>query len=224
MVLQNTIVAILFQGIAWGSVILYYGLDGLRGFRHSSLSSVGYYLAVVLGLAAVVTLPWFFRALWLFIKHGTLESSLRNVGKAVVETLMKIGLIVQSPTPPVVRADKGQAGHSMCWLEGATAHECALFVRAMRELVEPLENPRYLISRRKKYLSFWREDYHAVPEAVAKKKAHAETFAAHWRRHVGPAELVYTRTPEGRKILLRARGKALAASFVPKSERITAWK
>ncbi|WP_425542017.1 FAD-dependent oxidoreductase [Oceanobacillus oncorhynchi] len=38
------------------------------------------------------------------------------------------------------------------------------------------------------------------------------------------AELVYTRTPEGRKVLLQARAKAMSAQFVSKSEQISVWK
>jgi hypothetical protein len=41
---------------------------------------------------------------------------------------------------------------------------------------------------------------------------------------VGPVQLVFTRTPEGRRYLLRARGHSLAASFQRRSERVSCWK
>jgi hypothetical protein len=55
----------------------------------------------------------------------------------------------------------------------------------------------------------FREDYFAVPDILARKKEFAEFFAKRWGRLVGPVQLVYARTPEGRRMLLRARVHSL---------------
>ena len=52
----------------------------------------------------------------------------------------------------------------------------------------------------------------------------AEVLARNWRSHVGPVELVYTRTPDGRKVLLRARMQSFAAAFQSRAERVSSWK
>jgi hypothetical protein len=49
-------------------------------------------------------------------------------------------------------------------------------------------------------------------------------FANKWSRRVGSVQLVYTRTPEGRKILLRARTHSLSASFQERTEHVSLWK
>jgi hypothetical protein len=70
----------------------------------------------------------------------------------------------------------------------------------------------------------FREDYFAVPEALARKKEYAELFVQRWKRLVGPVTLVYTRTPEGRKVLLRARNHSLSSAFQKRAERVSCWK
>jgi len=91
-------------------------------------------------------------------------------------------------------------------------------------VLDPLENPRYLLVRKTRWLRIRREDFHAVPEILGKKKEHAICFHRRWIKHVGPADLIYTRTVEGRKLLLRARARALAASFQSRSKRRSCWK
>jgi hypothetical protein len=45
-----------------------------------------------------------------------------------------------------------------------------------------------------------------------------------WARHVGPADLVYTRTPEGRRFLLKARTHSMSRSFQSRAERLKSWQ
>ncbi|MDM8101529.1 MULTISPECIES: hypothetical protein [Oceanobacillus] len=94
----------------------------------------------------------------------------------------------------------------------------------MREVLDPLESPRYIVVRKQRTLWWNRIDYHAVPAILAQNKEMAELFLACWEKHLGKAELVYTRTPEGRQVLLQARAKAMSAQFVSKSEQISVWK
>ena len=81
-----------------------------------------------------------------------------------------------------------------------------------------------LIVRRSPWWGIGRTDYHAVPTELGRKREHAEGLLKAWRRLVGRAELVYTREPDGRKMLLRARGHSLSSAFVPRSERVSRWK
>ncbi len=223
MVFNNTIAAVWLEAAAIGIAILVNGLEGLRGFRNASLKGLLEYVAIVLVIAAIVSLPFLLKALWLFIKHGSLESSLFQVGDTVLQSLLYAGVITTPKSKLLVRTAK-DAGSVVCWLEGSTSHESSVFLRTIHELLDPVENCRYLLSRSRKYLFFLREDYHAVPEVIGRKKEFAEHFARLWRKKVGSVDLIYTRTAEGRKLLLRARGKSLSATFQPKSERVSCWK
>ena len=68
------------------------------------------------------------------------------------------------------------------------------------------------------------KDYHAVPEVLGRNKNIAEHFKNQWEQYVGACNLVFTRTVEGRKMLLKSRIKSLAAQFNDKSERINKWR
>jgi hypothetical protein len=63
-----------------------------------------------------------------------------------------------------------------------------------------------------------------VPEVLARKSTAAQAFVDLWRKRIGPVTLVNTRTPEGRRILLRARLHSLAATFQPAAERVSCWR
>ncbi len=67
------------------------------------------------------------------------------------------------------------------------------------------------------------EDYHSVPELLGKNKNTAVYFAGQWLRLVVNCELVFTRTIKGRKLILKAKVKALASQFEDKSEQINKW-
>jgi hypothetical protein len=181
-----------------------------------------HYLAIIIAAAAAVSLPWALLALWRFIRHGTPERSMREIGLAVLEALEYEGSIDKRAGDFRVYADKNDNGTVSCWI-GGTGHEQAVFIRTLREVLRPVENPRYLLARPRLW-RFFREDYFTVPDLLARKKEFAEMFAKQWRRRVGAVGLIYTRTPEGRKVLLRARTHSLTAASQKRAERVSCWR
>lgn len=69
-----------------------------------------------------------------------------------------------------------------------------------------------------------RHDYHAVPQEIGRKKEYVEIFLRKWNKKIGKAEMIYTRTPERRKTLLKARIRAMSSKFIPISKRQSVWK
>jgi superfamily II DNA or RNA helicase len=220
-VLVNTIAALLLQAayvFVW--MLEYFG----RMFgRVRTTEDFWSFAALPLGIAAVVTLPWSLTALWRLIRHGTPETSIQQIGRAVLEALEYEGSIDQPAGEFRVYSDRNSDATVYCWIGGGTGNERAIFVRALREILSPIDNPRYLLARRKIWRLF-REDYFPVPDALARKQEFAEMFARRWKRRVGKVELVYTRTPEGRKVLLRARNHSLSGAFRKRPERVSCWK
>lgn len=178
---------------------------------------------MLFGIAALVSLPSACLAVWRLLRHGTPERSVSQIGRVVLEALEFSGCIDSRAGDFRVYADKNEDGTVFCWVGGGTGKEQTAFLQAMRQTLGPIENPRYLLARRRIWRVF-HEDYFAVPEALARKKEYAEFFAKQWRKLVGPVNLVFTRSPEGRQLLLRARGHSLAAAFQKPSERVSCWK
>ncbi|KKO53251.1 DEAD/DEAH box helicase family protein [Paenibacillus sp. DMB20] len=164
-----------------------------------------------------------FKGISMYVKHQSLESSIREVGQVVYETLYHMKLLEPEPNKHRIQAEDN-GGTVVCWMEGGTTQEKTLFLNSLQQVLEPVKNPRYLLYRESRSGLLTRKDFHALPEPIDRKKEDAERFAALWRKKIGPAELVYTRTTEGRKILLTARLKAMSARFSDKSERISAWR
>ena len=220
-VLANTIAALLIQSV--------YIFFAMLEFSGRTLGRVRWthdfwnFVLTVLGIAAAVSLPWSLLALWRLIRHGTPERSISQIGRAVLDALEYEGSIDQRAGDFRVYANRNKDGTVFCWIGGGTGQEQATFLRALRETLSPVDNPRYLLARPKIWRAF-REDYFAVPDVLARKKEFAEFFAQRWRRLVGPVQLVFTRTPEGRKLLLRARNHSLSGAFQKRTERVSCWK
>ena len=123
-----------------------------------------------------------------------------------------------------VKASTGTTGVH-CYLEGGSRYEQSLFTDSLHEIVSPVDNPRYLILRKSRFLFFYPQiDYHAVPEILGRKKELAVSFFQLWRKYVGNCELVYTRIAGGRRTLLQARVGSLAARLSEEVEHLNKWR
>ena len=222
-ILKSTIGKLLIQA---GSVCLTFFLESMRAVAGSSVQELLQFAAVAAGGAAVISLPWASLAVWRLIRHGTPERSIRQIGNVVLDSLEHAGSISQHFAQARrfhVYANRSKDGEVFCWIGGGTGQDKAVFLRALQEVFTPVDNPRYLLAQQ----PFWRvfhEDYFAVPEVFAQNKEFAEFFAGRWRSLVGPVQLVYTRTAEGRSLLLRARVRSLAATFQKRPERVSRWQ
>ncbi len=181
----------------------------------------------VMGAVAVPPLVVLIRAmptLFLTLRHRNLPRSLEAVGTAVLDGLVLAREVVTARDDLTVVSGGASQDQAYCALAGGDRLERAIFVEAMAELLDHVDNPRYLIRRRTRSLGIQLADYHAVPTRLARRKADAEAFYLAWRRHVGDGELIYTRTPDGRRDLIRARGQAISAAADTRTERKTVWE
>ncbi|GKV70060.1 hypothetical protein NCCP2716_25580 [Sporosarcina sp. NCCP-2716] len=177
-------------------------------------------IALLIGL--VIASPYLWKAGKALILHSSLENRMGQTAAAVYSSLYHAGLLTVPLAENRIRIDGSSA--VACSLEYGTIQEQTLFLNALQELLDPIENPRYLLVRSSKFLFFTRRDYHAVPEELGKKKETAEFFLDEWKTRVDRANLIYTRTPEGRKELLIARLGAMSAIYMDKSEHRSVWR
>jgi superfamily II DNA or RNA helicase len=224
-IFHNTILAVLWQAWWWGvsvfSMLMHgAGRQSTGRSDRTTLLLIGIFAAI----AALAALPKCLKALWLFLKHGSVASSMKQIGKAVLKSLIHAEQIETSHWHLKVIARRHNYGSIGCYLKGGTARERSIFLEALQEVLGPIENPRYIIVRKTPLGWLMRKDYHAVPQTLGKKKDIAEHFRKMWNWYVGPTDLVYTRTPEGRTFLLRARTHAMSQSFERRAERLRSWQ
>jgi hypothetical protein len=149
---------------------------------------------------------------------------MRQVGKVLLKTMVHAEIIETNLGQLRVATQQQSYGFVGCSLKGGTTRERSVFLDALEELLGPIENPRYVLIRKTPLGWLMRKDYHAVPKAIGKNKETAEYFRKMWARHVGPTELIYTRTPEGRRLLLKARARSMAQGFQRRAERLRCWQ
>ena len=91
---------------------------------------------------------------------------------------------------------KDHMGIVHCRLHGGTTFEKVNFLEAMKEVLDPIDNPRYLLVRQSYLARILRVDYHPVPALIGQNKKHATYYAKKWNRYVGTAKLMYSRNLE----------------------------
>lgn len=166
-----------------------------------------------------------YKAIRLYIKHGYLDKKINKMGLAIVGAMDELGLMTTNKAHITIETDRFKNGDVMCDLKGATLFENTLFSKALTELLEPVESPRYLIvktSALKKAFNI--ENFYPVPDIFGDKKKHAGIFKKHWGIYMGRNELIYTRTIEGRKLLLKAGLFHVYNAFKKTTKKVVAWR
>lgn len=100
------------------------------------------------------------------------------------------------------------------FLKGGTTREKELFAQCMEEFLAAVDNQRYLLYAPQALGAMTK--YYCVPSVFSKTKQEALFFQKVMSSHLGKYHLVYTRTPEGRAVLLKGRAEA----FGSRNERI----
>ena len=197
-----------------------------RSIRYmKSLQDFLYWLTAIGIIAALSFGSLFYKTLKVFIKYRDISKDVQQIGEALLESLIKIGIIKSEYSRLTVVATVDKYGVIFCYLDGGTTFEKSAFIKTLHEIIETIQNPRYIIIRKNVFLGLINQkDYHSVPEIIGQNKKSAEYFQRQWNRFVGNCELIYTRTIEGRKILLQSRINSLSSEFLDKTEKINTWK
>jgi superfamily II DNA or RNA helicase len=189
-----------------------------------SFGTVGMAAMAIAGAVTIATLPRLAKAARLAWRNGSLEGSLREVTVATLRALADAGVISRSEVEAAgIELRTSVDGRKDIILTGVSRACERHVLQAVAEILGPVQNPRYVLLRRSRFGPKRRVDYHAVPAALAARKEDAECFAAWWRAGVGSSELAFTRTAEGRRLLLQARAASFAAGHQRRIDRRSVW-
>ena len=183
------------QAIALTELIVYIILDFANG------PSQLLYPVFILSLIAL-------NIVWLrYFLYKSPYKRLELFAEAVRKALLASGhLQTQNCKVRVVRSDKNSI-QTATYLKGGTLREKEIFAQALSEFFAPIENQRYILRA-----TTWVNDqtkYFAVPSMFDKRKEDVIVFVANIEKYIGSYEIIYTRSVEGRHILLDARLNAL---------------
>lgn len=153
------------------------------------------------------------------------QNNIKELGKVVLNSLYRCGYISTGISRIKVVTKSGKKTRSICcYITGATEKENNIFVNALEEVLAKTINQRYIITRLNNKLEDI-HDYYNVPTLLGQKKETAEVFKTYFESKVGKCDLVYTKSSEGRKLLLKARMKSLDyKNKLERKEEFIYWK
>lgn len=153
-----------------------------------------------------------------------LDSFVLDIGKALLKSLREAKLVDQSQSVDNIRVVNDSLSFYDLYLDYASKKDAQLFSYCYKEILAPVINQRYLISRSidnikmgfyspvwwifRKIFRFINQEkiaYHGVPAVLSIKREFTDIFAKNWREYVGGGDIIYTRSEKGSILLLQLR-------------------
>lgn len=182
------------QGMIRGAFRRSYGQQGITDF--------------IFTVAAAGIFLW---GVWRLVHFSSPLKRLREMAEGMKAALAESQNITSSCKVSVY----GENGVDyQVFLKGGTTREKELFAQCMEEFLAAVDNQRYLLYAPQALGAMTK--YYCVPSVFSKTKQEALFFQKVMSSHLGKYHLVYTRTPEGRAVLLKGRAEA----FGSRNERI----
>lgn len=180
-------------------------------------------------LIGLITLAFFgyklYKVIVYYLRHGFLHKKLKQMGLAVLDTMEAMHILNSRREDVSVYTEEIYNGVVICNLKGANNFEEAFFLKTLTELLEPVNSPRYiLVSTSFLKKGFNIENFYPVPDVFGKNKDDAALFYKFWIRYMGMSKLIFTRQPEGRRILLKARLFHHSNELKNNIDDLTVWK
>ncbi|MHA2423691.1 MAG: DEAD/DEAH box helicase family protein [Candidatus Thorarchaeota archaeon] len=166
-----------------------------------------------------------FSQFYRFLVFSSPKRALRRVGNALLHALWHSGELSGHWSEYALQVDESPSGLLYCHLKNGNRREKSLFLQSIQEVLNPIVEPRYLLSLKSdSFLEGQRIDYYAVPKVLGTRKEHSSEFSGLWGHYVYPMKLVFTRNAKGRLELLKARTKTRVTLKGSTSTMITRWK
>jgi len=160
------------------------------------------------------------------------DTTLTNaIGLAVLASLVELGKVREAVD---VSVGELSGGYVRAFLNGGDEVESRIFSDAMKQVLGPLDRPRYVVPRNVEqksdtFLSRWLPEIvgkyfqktesmfamlHAVPSAAAKNKQEVAVFQRHWNTFVSPGEAVFALRGEGEEMVSQAMQEVESQTIV----------
>ncbi|WP_298517219.1 DEAD/DEAH box helicase family protein [uncultured Kordia sp.] len=198
-------------------------------YIHKVLATVSsgflYSLYSIIGLLGIFLGYKIFKKISIYSQSQFVYKNIDNIGKAILHSLHDLGYITTPLDEIKIKSEQIYLKGTICNIDGTTRVESALFVKAFQEILNPIENPRYILEKSSVFKELTElQNYYAVPAIFGGKKKDVEVFLGNWRMYVNGAHLHYTRTVEGRKLLIKARLFHVTNVFKNTTKKEVIWK
>ena len=140
------------------------------------------------------------------------EKIMRQIGIVILETLYYMGEIKTNLKSVNIQCKENLMDRSIFFsVSNLPPEENNILIKSIMEFLNPIENPRYLFVRKGEQNKLQTTDYHAIPSIIGQNKENIKIFMHLWKKYIGECEVIYTRSVEDRKKLLKARKEAFSS-------------
>ena len=153
-------------------------------------------------------------------KLSTPESTVKAISEVLLSQLIRTRNIKTQSSKIKIKTSN-ENGKISAWIEGASLQESNIFITCLTEIFSKVESQRYIISTKRNNLS----RYYNIPRIFSNNKENAQSFADSWTQKIGKVELIYTKSAEGRKELLKARMQDMnLKDKISRKQKMVDWK
>lgn len=127
------------------------------------------------------------------------EMKLNSLGKATLRALIKTKQITSKKARVVTKLYNLQ--HSSIYLKNATTHEQNLFSESIEQMLNPINQPRYIVYKPK---YFFAKEYYVVPDAFKKNRELVDKLRKELAYVFGKTTTIFTKSENGKNEVIRA--------------------
>ncbi|CAM1366174.1 conserved membrane protein of unknown function [Tenacibaculum soleae] len=168
---------------------------GIYYFIYSLLTTLG----LTFGFKIYKTLKMYFH-------YGLIHKKIDKIAQVVLSSLDEINEITTLKSEINIKIKSLTMGDVSCVITGASKYESNLFINTLDEILQPIDNPKYLIIKTNWFRNKLKtQNFYPVPTIFSARKKQALVYQKHWNKNLGKSLLIYTRNTRGRKLLLRAK-------------------
>lgn len=146
------------------------------------------------------------------IRHLNPVNYMKEIGKTILDSMITSNKLLtnkQLVSNEIEKFEFDGDKYYKVYLKGATVYENNLFIKSFEEVYNKVADTRYIICvKRKNKLA--KDSYFNVPSILDNDKNEATIFLNAWNANVCIGTLIYTRSKEGRKLLLKARKNSMS--------------
>lgn len=186
---------------------------GMLAFIYSLLTALG----LTFGVKS-------YQSIKAYLQFGYLHKDLEKIIEVLLRAMLEKGFILTPFKNIDLQCFLNDKGDVVVSIKGVSNFESSLFINAISQIMQPIQNPRYLIVRTNWFREkFEIQNYYSVPDIFGDKKENCLLFEKHWQSWVGNSKIVFTRNIHGRKLLLKARIFHVSNSFNKTTKKAVIW-
>ena len=181
---------------------------------HNEISVFGCIALTIAGLGLASRM---YRLIEFICKHISPSKSFISISKVILNSLKELG-VVHDGAVLSVKEDQYKISTHIA-IKNASIYEQNIFNEAIKELLSPIDNPKYLIIKKNIFGAYDYSYSFACPTVFAKNSNNVSIFKKQLKKSIGNLDIKYAYSEDGRKLLVKARKKAFITQNAKKLKK-----